>query len=101
MIQICHNLLEYMTRIDPDNQESRKRRSLEGVLLQVIGLVTMHYVEDSLFFYLIHFTEMTLSSAGQAGCADPGLQGRASEQGEAGQGPGREAGCHGAGPDTG
>ena len=101
MIQICHNLLEYMTRIDPDNQESRKRRSLEGVLLQVIGLVTMHYVEDSLFFYLIHFTEMTLSSAGQAGCADPGLQGRSSEQGEAGQSPGREAGCHGAGPDTG
>jgi hypothetical protein len=49
MIQICHNLLEYMTRIDPDNQESRKRRSIEGVLLQVTRLVTMHYVEDSLF----------------------------------------------------
>ena len=49
MIQICHNLLEYMTRIDPDNQESRKRRSIEGVLLQVTRPVTMHYVEDSLF----------------------------------------------------
>ena len=34
-IQLCGNLLAYMGAIDPDNQEGRRRRAVEGALLEV------------------------------------------------------------------
>jgi hypothetical protein len=41
-VQICRALLHYMALIDPDNQDSRKRRSIESVLLQVTAVAILY-----------------------------------------------------------
>lgn len=34
LVQICHSQLHYMAAIDPDNQESRRKKGIEEILLQ-------------------------------------------------------------------
>merc|ERR1719350_2752884 len=34
LVQICHSQLHYMAAIDPDNQESRRKKGIEDILLQ-------------------------------------------------------------------